>query len=378
MTIGRITPLSRYRHVAPWIVAHDEHQGMMFILLRFALLPVVAAAGGDELYNNLFTDLTPIVALFGEQVSKQFLAQSTTFTECLLFALAPLGILTGVVSAIRVGGYPWLKAVVGRAAESRAAAGLELTSATSSSIWELWDGRSVVRVHGSPKILTIVYLEQPKTIGGETSQDSEWTPLRNPVSSAGSATDRLSSLETAKSLEWLTQDSRARSRQGNRVLQAQRTRAVEWEQVEYTLPQEQVTSMRPRKPIPPIPPNIALNAKPPVPTSILALVTGLAFSLQAAVLVFGGWVNYVILPFESRASAYAFPLMMFGTLLVEMGMAMCAWVVISSSRQERWYLTSQVPDSRLPRVIWLQRKQTVNDETFLPYGLSSMRVCPLH
>ena len=347
----------------------------MLTLSHFVLFPVVAAAGGDELYNNLFTDLTPIVALFGEQVSKQFLAQSTTFVECLLFALAPLGILTGVVSAIRVGGYPWLKAVVGRAAESRAAAGLELTSATSSSICELWDGRSVVRVYGSPKILTIVYLEP---INDEPLHDTERTLLKKDVSTSESATDRLSNLETAKSLDWLTQDYRARSRETNQILQAQRTRAVEWEQDEDTLPQEQVASIRPRKPIPPIPPNIALNARPPIPTFMLALVIGLAFSLQAAVIVFGACVNYVILPSANRASAYAFPMMMIGTLLVGMGMTMCAWVVISSSKQERWYLTSQVPDSRSPRVVWLQRKQTVNDETFLPYGMRPLRVSPPH
>ncbi|KAL4799985.1 hypothetical protein BDV19DRAFT_201835 [Aspergillus venezuelensis] len=39
----------------------------------------------------------------------------------ILLAMAPLGILTCVVSAIRVGGKKWLKALVGRARESRAA-----------------------------------------------------------------------------------------------------------------------------------------------------------------------------------------------------------------------------------------------------------------
>jgi hypothetical protein len=81
--------------------------------------------------NNLFTDLGPLIALFGEQISKQFLSQSLGLADCVLFAMAPLGIITSVVSAIRLNGYTWLRAIVGRAAETCSTAVVELTSATS-------------------------------------------------------------------------------------------------------------------------------------------------------------------------------------------------------------------------------------------------------
>lgn len=49
----------------------------------------------------------------------------------IIFALAPLGIITAIVAAIRVGGPQWLKAVVGRARENIATVELELMSSTS-------------------------------------------------------------------------------------------------------------------------------------------------------------------------------------------------------------------------------------------------------
>jgi hypothetical protein len=58
--------------------------------------------------------------------------------------MAPLGIITALVGAIRVGGPSWLKAVIGRARETRASAEVELMSSTSHEVWVVeWRG------HGS-------------------------------------------------------------------------------------------------------------------------------------------------------------------------------------------------------------------------------------
>ena len=257
----------------------------MRILCAIGFLPLVSAAGGTDTYNNLFTDLSPIIALFGEQVSKQFLAQSTRFSECVLFASAPLGILTGIISAIRIGGYPWLKAIVGRAAESRAAAGLELTSATSSSICELWDGKSVVRVHGAPKILTVVYLEG--ILDSNVLLEDENVRLLRNTSTDELAGPALADFETAKDLEWLlwTNFDVYSYEHRQKASRYERQRAVEWEQDEETLPQEQ-TMTRPRKPIPPIPPNIALNASRRPSKLCVRLLAVSALLLQASVLIF--------------------------------------------------------------------------------------------
>jgi len=69
---------------------------------------------GDEFANNLFSDLAPLLTLFGEQVTKQFLSMSMGWEDNVLLAMGPLGILTIIVSAIRVGVVRRLKALVGR------------------------------------------------------------------------------------------------------------------------------------------------------------------------------------------------------------------------------------------------------------------------
>ena len=66
--------------------------------------------------------------------------------------------------------------------------------------------------------------------------------------------------------------------------------------------------------------------------------------------------------------------MVVGTAFVGLGMTICAVVVVLSSLQERWRPVPQGPRMRQPRVIWLQRKQTVNDETFFSYAITPMEV----
>lgn len=85
-------------------------------------------------------------------MTMQFLSQSMGWSDCIMLAMAPLGIITTIVSAIRVGGPPWLKAIVGRSMENLSAAEMELMSSTSHEACELWNGKDVVRCQGSPSI----------------------------------------------------------------------------------------------------------------------------------------------------------------------------------------------------------------------------------
>lgn len=53
-----------------------------------ARIPFVTALEiGEDFSNNLFTDLAPLLTLFGEQVAKQFMAGSTTWEDHILFAM---------------------------------------------------------------------------------------------------------------------------------------------------------------------------------------------------------------------------------------------------------------------------------------------------
>lgn len=82
----------------------------------------------------------------------QFLSQSTGWADYILLAMAPLGIITTIVSAVRVGGPTWMKAIVGRSRENLSTAEMEVMSSTSHEACELWNGNDVVRCLGSPSI----------------------------------------------------------------------------------------------------------------------------------------------------------------------------------------------------------------------------------
>ncbi|KAF4629167.1 hypothetical protein G7Y89_g8987 [Cudoniella acicularis] len=84
----------------------------------------------DTFTNNFATDLAPVIVLFGEQVSKQFLSESTSFWDNIIFGIAPIGVLTAIVSAIRLYGDASLKAFIGRAQEAHGEAEAELCSST--------------------------------------------------------------------------------------------------------------------------------------------------------------------------------------------------------------------------------------------------------
>ncbi|RYP60658.1 hypothetical protein DL769_008034 [Monosporascus sp. CRB-8-3] len=144
----------------------------VLVIVALFLARVVGADDGDDFSNNLFTDLSPLLALFGEQFCKQFMSQSMGWLDHIIFAMGPLGILTALVSAIRVGGHSWLKAVIGRARENRAAVEIELMSSTSQEVCEVWNGAGIVRSLGKPAVCQIIYLgshkDNEKTFGLHT------------------------------------------------------------------------------------------------------------------------------------------------------------------------------------------------------------------
>lgn len=103
----------------------------------------------------------------------QFISQALGIADCVALAMAPLGVITIMVSAIRVGGPTWLKALVGRAKENKAAAELELMSSTSREVCELYNGENIVRCLGSGSAVWQYICLFPKgTDSGETGREN--------------------------------------------------------------------------------------------------------------------------------------------------------------------------------------------------------------
>lgn len=117
----------------------------------------MAESWWDDFSNNLATDLAPLIALLGESPTKQYLSECITWEDIVIFAAAPLGVITAVVSAIRVYGTPSLRAFIGRAQEGAGVAEAELCSSTSRDVCELYNNGGIARVFGRPKLLEIVH-----------------------------------------------------------------------------------------------------------------------------------------------------------------------------------------------------------------------------
>ncbi|KAF8253432.1 hypothetical protein K440DRAFT_642386 [Wilcoxina mikolae CBS 423.85] len=120
--------------------------------------------------------------------------------------MAPLGVITAIVGtdkypspgAVRVGGPSWLRNLVGRARETRAAAEVELMSSTSHEVCEIWNGDAIVRVMGSPQIQQFLFFQglsenvpkdsEVKQGGGVVT--TERSPEENNVVTAGEPGDK--------------------------------------------------------------------------------------------------------------------------------------------------------------------------------------------
>lgn len=101
-------------YIMPPIATTSASSGTPTAIPLIATPTVSSGFNGEEFINNLGSDLAPLLTLFGEQVTKQFLSMSLGWADHILLAVGPLGIITIMVSAIRVSNVRTLKAIVGR------------------------------------------------------------------------------------------------------------------------------------------------------------------------------------------------------------------------------------------------------------------------
>ncbi|KAH0605607.1 uncharacterized protein H6S33_004829 [Morchella sextelata] len=265
--------------------------------------------GWENFANNLGTDLAPLLALFGEQVTKQFMSESTSGLDSILFGLAPLGVITAIISAIRVSGSPRLRALVGRAKESRGQVEADLMSSTSPDVCELWNGDGVVRVLGRPVLLQIIRARDEngayRLYTFQEAYDRIFGPADNgdyPVQSLGQN-----------------------------------------------------------------PPNLSLNVNmDPLPRYVSILLISIGVLLQGGVLVYAAVSQYHLKLSKYDGDVvivYGFPLLATGTIFLAIGMYFCAEVVQTSTKERTWNFRK--PGFHCEGIIWLQQGgQTVGDQRF--------------
>ncbi|RPA80560.1 hypothetical protein BJ508DRAFT_128500 [Ascobolus immersus RN42] len=298
---------------------------------------MLTSEAGNEFSNNLFSDLAPILALFGERVTQQYLSHTSSIWECVIFACAPIGIITAVVAAIRVGGTGSLKAIIGRAREPKADVELELMSSTSLDVCELWSDGGVARLGGTlPNIVEILVRDR-----SSKRRCLELFTLESAIR------EGLYTCNSIEKQEPHLQQMEALS--GNRAdLEEIRT------EVRMT-------------------PNLSFNLAGGTPSKgELIPIAVIGIVLQLGVIILAGSSAYSPGLRQKIADmdipAYAFPMFAVGTLFICIGMFICAYVVDHSTEDLVWE-----PDTRfqLHKLLWLQKGSFVGDQEFRSYIISA-------
>ncbi|CAI7627382.1 unnamed protein product [Penicillium viridicatum] len=308
----------------------------MFARTLFAILvalPLVRADGWDDFSNNLATDLAPFLSLFGEQITKQYPSESITAIDYFIFAMAPMGILTAVVSAIRVCGTPSLRAFIGRAQEGAGNAEAELCSSTSRDVCELYNSGGIARVFGRPKILEVVH-----------DPDHDFSDSSDVTAGIHTFQDYI--LGKGKNL-WKEEKPKIKPNDAELARGSDPLRELDTPYTAFA-------------------PNLSLNIgikKQSTAVSLAIAVVGLL--LQVGVLIFAGVVTYY-LKWDKDGSppeSYACPLVITRTVLVCGGMFHCAFLVGQSTKEDVWHREENYTANS--SMYWIQPGgQIIGDQTF--------------
>ena len=142
--------------------AHAQSQGNNFTTDQVNSINQLINNGINEIQqlgqlfaSNLFSDLAPFLALFGDQLVREFMSQSRCLPDYIIFSMGPLGITMALIIAVRLCGPTCLKPVIGKGRESMQEAELELTLSTSESVCEVWDGASITRIIGEQNFIEL-------------------------------------------------------------------------------------------------------------------------------------------------------------------------------------------------------------------------------
>lgn len=211
--------------------------------------------------------------------------------------MAPIGVITGMICAIRVGGSDLLRATIGRARESIAEPEKEFMSSMSTETREVWDGKAIVRTGGASSVKQIIHLP---------------------------ANDRDISPASFVTLESDIQDSDPK-------LECHRKRNSDTNPEGHDKLNFSATSD--------LPPNISLNCQESISSWESWVYALLATLCQLGVI---GWSGVICLSprWKKRLPAFkpvlGFCLLAAGTLLLTISMWMCAQVVDQGTVERRW------------------------------------------
>lgn len=294
---------------------------MPFLFLSFLPLAQALEDQTAQFVTSLFTDFAPILSLFGLEASKQYLSQSIGWIDDILFAMAPLGVLTIMVGAIRVAGYDWMRNLIGKAREPSGVSEAEYLSSTSEDVFEVWDKKGVVRKVGNEKIRQILYDSSPGAQDVMSMWNAEFPNLS----------------ENLNQIPYITRRDKFKK--------------------EFSAPEDPEA----RRNWDNLPPNLTLNAYDPIDSRYeLGIFTFVAVLIQLSVIIFQALTAYR-LNWRNPSIGHlyetvAFPLACSGLVTMCTGVFICAWVIESSTQEIMWIEGERTKaEKKRLQVMWVQQ-----------------------
>ncbi|RSL87189.1 hypothetical protein CEP51_002361 [Fusarium floridanum] len=337
------------------------------VVLLLFIRGVAAAEDSTEFTLNVFTDIAPILALFGEQFAQQYLSQSFTWLDHLIFACVPLGIITALSGAIRTRGPRLARSFIGRARENLATVELGLMSSVSHEVCEMFNGSGIIRTMGRSTLAQImIFPDEYDTAQSGASDDS----------SCG-----IHTLQTALQSKTKGGPLMVCSEYQGKTYQRLR-RVLNPKNLALKYPYHQKQEQFDFK----CPPNLQLNLSTGHSSrsrktaelssaSITAVVLQLSLLSIAAVVAYHGRTSRAV---GFGNNPYAFPCYAIGSALLCAGMAICSAAIESSTDELVWTpwrkkyrskIEERLQTKRNPYIMWIQQPQSVGDQTFDAYAI---------
>ncbi|KAF5549707.1 serine threonine phosphatase 6 regulatory ankyrin repeat subunit A [Fusarium napiforme] len=352
-------------------------------LLLLLVVETLADDDDTDFLMNVFSDLGPVLALFGEQFTRQFLSETFTWYDHVIFACVPLGIMTAIAGAIRVQGHKFLKAFIGRARENKAAAEIEYMSSTSAEVGELLYGRGIVRTMGQPEIAQFIVFhdELLKEKKGAQNQSYGIHTLKSASQEGILYKEGYCDELDLAAQNWLKSFKHTETRKKD-VEQAEDEFGPSISRIERATPlqkNDKFPKYWDSLKSPNLQLNIATEKISPRRRSIeLHLAAIIAVILQASLLAIAAVVPYRAPGYESQP--WGPPCYIGGSILLFIGMLACSVAIERSTKEFKWRpssgITNKTQDSSEVRphsmdLFWVQRTQRVSDQDFDSYVISS-------
>ncbi|KAI9873933.1 MAG: hypothetical protein M1830_010380 [Pleopsidium flavum] len=114
----------------------------------------VAITGSSDAWASLVANVVPLLILVGEKHVKAYFKCLSQRSQLALYAVSPIGLVTAMVTMVRLGNSPLMKRLIGRQFESRAEVLADVTSVSGGNVgFELRGPRSILEqtINPDPK-----------------------------------------------------------------------------------------------------------------------------------------------------------------------------------------------------------------------------------